>query len=243
MNEKRDIYLDNSATTRCFPEVAALMNELFLEDYGNPSAMHHRGVTAERRITDAKKTLAGILKVREKNLCFTSCGTESDNLAIIGAAMAMQRKGKHLITTKIEHPAVLEAMKFLESRGFEVTRLGVDRDGLISPEEAAAAVRPDTILVSVMHTNNIIGAVEPVDEIGRAVKAANPDVLFHVDAVQGFGKALIYPKKMNIDLLSVSGHKIHGPKGTGFLYIADGVRLVPLMHGCPRRSASPRPGR
>ena len=231
MNEKRDIYLDNSATTRCFPEVAALMNELFLEDYGNPSAMHHRGATAERRITDAKKTLAGILKVREKNLCFTSCGTESDNLAIIGAAMAMQRKGKHLITTKIEHPAVLEAMKFLESRGFEVTRLGVDRDGLISPEEAAAAVRPDTILVSVMHTNNIIGAVEPVEEIGRAVKAANPDVLFHVDAVQGFGKALIYPKKMNIDLLSVSGHKIHGPKGTGFLYIADGVRLVPLMHG------------
>ena len=231
MNEKRDIYLDNSATTRCFPEVAALMNELFLEDYGNPSAMHHRGVTAERRITDAKKTLAGILKVREKNLCFTSCGTESDNLAVIGAAMAMQRKGKHLITTKIEHPAVLEAMKFLESRGFEVTRLGVDRDGLISPEEAAAAVRPNTILVSVMHTNNIIGAVEPVDEIGRAVKAANPDVLFHVDAVQGFGKALIYPKKMNIDLLSVSGHKIHGPKGTGFLYIADGVRLVPLMHG------------
>ena len=231
MNEKRDIYLDNSATTRCFPEVAALMNELFLEDYGNPSAMHHRGVTAERQITDAKKTLAGILKVREKNLCFTSCGTESDNLAIIGAAMAMQRKGKHLITTKIEHPAVLEAMKFLESRGFEVTRLGVDRDSLISPEEAAAAVRPDTILVSVMHTNNIIGAVEPVDEIGRAVKAANPDVLFHVDAVQGFGKALIYPKKMNIDLLSVSGHKIHGPKGTGFLYIADGVRLVPLMHG------------
>ena len=231
MNEKRDIYLDNSATTRCFPEVAALMNELFLEDYGNPSAMHHRGVTAERRITDAKKTLAGILKVREKNLCFTSCGTESDNLAIIGAAMAMQRKGKHLITTKIEHPAVLEAMKFLESRGFEVTRLGVDRDGLISPEEAATAVRPNTILVSVMHTNNIIGAVEPVDEIGRAVKAANPDVLFHVDAVQGFGKALIYPKKMNIDLLSVSGHKIHGPKGTGFLYIADGVRLVPLMHG------------
>lgn len=231
MNEKRDIYLDNSATTRCFPEVAALMSELFLEDYGNPSAMHHRGVTAERRIADAKKTLAGILKVKEKNLCFTSCGTESDNLAIIGAAMAMQRKGKHLITTEIEHPAVLEAMKYLESQGFEVTRLGVDRDGLVSPVEAAAAVRPDTILVSVMHTNNIIGAVEPVEEIGRAVKAVNPDLLFHVDAVQGFGKAQIYPKRMNIDLLSVSGHKIHGPKGTGFLYIADGVRLVPLMYG------------
>jgi cysteine desulfurase len=145
--------------------------------------------------------------------------------------MAMQRKGKHLITTQIEHPAVLEAMKYLESQGFEITRLGVDRDGLVSPREAAAAVRPDTILVSVMHTNNIIGAVEPVEEIGRAVKAANPGLLFHVDAVQGFGKAQIYPRRMNIDLLSVSGHKIHGPKGTGFLYIADGVRLVPLMHG------------
>ena len=231
MVEKRDIYLDNSATTRCFPEAAALMNELFLEDYGNPSAMHHRGVTAERRISQARKTLAGILKVKEKNICFTSCGTESDNLAIIGAAMAMQRRGKHLITTQIEHPAVLEAMKYLESLGFEVTRLGVDRDGLVSPREAAAAVRPDTILVSVMYTNNIIGAVEPVEEIGRAVKAVNPGLLFHVDAVQGFGKAQIYPRRMNIDLLSVSGHKIHGPKGTGFLYIADGVRLVPLMHG------------
>ena len=231
MVEKRDIYLDNSATTRCFPEAAALMNELFLEDYGNPSAMHHRGVTAERRISRARKTLAGILKVKEKNICFTSCGTESDNLAIIGAAMAMQRKGKHLITTQIEHPAVLEAMKYLESLGFEVTRLGVDRDGLVSPREAAAAVRPDTILVSVMHTNNIIGAVEPVEEIGRAVKAVNPGLLFHVDAVQGFGKAQIYPRRMNIDLLSVSGHKIHGPKGTGFLYIADGVRLLPLMYG------------
>ena len=231
MNEKRDIYLDNSATTRCFPEVADLMNELFLEDYGNPSAMHHLGVTAERRIAEAKKILAGILKAKEKNLCFTSCGTESDNLAIIGAAMASQRKGKHLITSLIEHPAVLETMKYLETQGFEITRLGVDRDGLISPEEIAAAVRPDTILVSVMHTNNIIGAVEPVEEIGKAVKAANPNTLFHVDAVQGFGKAQIYPRRMNIDLLSVSGHKIHGPKGTGFLYFADGVRLVPQMHG------------
>ena len=231
MIEKRDIYLDNSATTRCFPEVAALMNEIFLEDYGNPSAMHHRGVTAEKRIAEAKKTLASILKVREKNLYFTSCGTESDNLAIIGAALAMQRRGKHLITTVIEHPAVLEAMKYLESQGFEITRLGVDRDGIVSPQAVAEAVRPDTILVSVMHTNNIIGAVEPVEEIGRAVKAANPDTLFHVDAVQGFGKMQIFPKRANIDLLAASGHKIHGPKGSGFLYVADGVRLVPLMFG------------
>lgn len=229
--QKRDIYLDNSATTRCFPEAAALMNEIFLEDYGNPSSMHHRGVTAERRVLEAKKTLAGLLKVKEKNLYFTSCGTESDNLAIIGGALAAQRRGKHLITTRIEHPAVLEAMKYLEAQGFEITYLGVDRDGLVSAEEAAAAVRPDTILVSVMHTNNEIGSVQPIEEIGRAVKAVNPRVLFHVDAVQGFGKSLILPKRMHIDLLAASGHKIHGPKGVGLLYVADGVRLEPLLHG------------
>lgn len=231
MSVKKDIYLDNSATTRCFPEVAALMSEIYLEDYGNPSSMHHRGVTAERRVAQARQTLASILKVKDKNLYFTSCGTESDNLAIIGCALAAQRRGKHLITTQIEHPAVLEAMKYLESRGFEITRLGVDRDGLVSPDQVAAAVRPDTILVSVMHTNNEIGAVEPVAEIGRAVKAANPQTLFHVDAVQGFGKAQILPKRMQIDLLAASGHKIHGPKGTGLLYVADGVRLEPLLHG------------
>lgn len=231
MKEKKDIYLDNSATTRVFPEVAALMSDIFLEDYGNPSSMHHRGVTAERRITQAKKTLAGILKVKEKSLYFTSCGTESDNLAIIGAALAAQRRGKHLITTSIEHPAVLESMKYLEGLGFTVTRLGVDRDGLVRAEDVAAAVRPDTILVSVMHTNNEIGSVQPVEEIGSAVKAANPQTLFHVDAVQGFGKAQILPKRMKIDLLAASGHKIHGPKGVGLLYVADGVRLEPLMHG------------
>lgn len=229
--QKRDIYLDNSATTRCFPEAAALMNEIFLEDYGNPSSMHHRGVTAERRVLEAKKTLAGLLKVKEKNLYFTSCGTESDNLAIIGGALAAQRRGRHLITTRIEHPAVLEAMKYLEAQGFEITYLGVDRDGLVSAEEAAAAVRPDTILVSVMHTNNEIGSVQPIEEIGRAVKAVNPRVLFHVDAVQGFGKSLILPKRMHIDFLAASGHKIHGPKGVGLLYVADGVRLEPILHG------------
>ena len=231
MNEKREIYLDNSATTRCFPQVAALMNEIYLEDYGNPSSMHHKGVTAERRVAEAKKILAGILKVREKNLYFTSGGTESDNLAIIGGALAAQRRGKHLITTVIEHPAVLEAMKHLESMGFEITRLGVDSDGIVSPEAVAAAVRPDTILVSVMHTNNEIGSVQPIAEIGAAVKAANPGTLFHVDAVQGFGKSLILPKRMHIDLLAASGHKIHGPKGMGFLYVADGVRLEPILFG------------
>ena len=184
----REIYLDNSATTRCFPETAELMNKLYLEEYGNPSSMHHKGVEAERRLTGASAILAGILKVRPANLIYTSCGTESDNLAIIGAAMAMRRSGRHLITTVIEHPAVLETMRFLEEQGFEVTYLPVDAEGQVSPQEVEAAVREDTILVSVMHTNNEIGTIQPIEEIGAAVKRRNPRTLFHVDAVQGFGK-------------------------------------------------------
>ena len=155
----REAYLDNSATTRCFPEVVELMNKIYLEEYGNPSSMHHKGVEAERHITEAKKTLAQILKVNEKNLLFTSCGTESDNIAIIGGAMANMRRGRHLITTNIEHPAVLESMKYLESLDFEVTYLPVDEFGIVSPDLVEQAVRDDTILVSVMHTNNEIGAV------------------------------------------------------------------------------------
>ncbi|HAS20691.1 MAG TPA: cysteine desulfurase NifS [Lachnospiraceae bacterium] len=227
----REIYLDNSATTRCFPETAELMNKLYLEEYGNPSSMHHKGVEAERRLTEASAILAGILKVRPANLIYTSCGTESDNLAIIGAAMAMRRSGRHLITTVIEHPAVLETMRFLEEQGFEVTYLPVDADGQVSPQAVEAAVREDTLLVSVMHTNNEIGTVQPIEEIGAAIKRRNPRTLFHVDAVQGFGKARILPKKARIDLLSVSGHKIHAAKGVGFLYIGDGCRIRPILFG------------
>ena len=227
----REAYLDNSATTRCFPEVVELMNKIYLEEYGNPSSMHHKGVEAEKQITEAKKSLAQILKVNEKNLLFTSCGTESDNIAIIGGALANARRGRHLITSTIEHPAVLESMRYLESQGFEVTYLPVDEYGIVSPDLVEEPVRDDTILVSIMHTNNEIGAVEPVREIAKRINAKNPSALFHVDAVQGFGKAQIYPKKWGIDMLSVSGHKIHAPKGTGFLYIADKIKVKNLIFG------------
>lgn len=226
-----EVYLDNSATTACFPEVAKLMTQILCEDYGNPSSMHRKGLEAEHYLKEAKDTFARILKVNTRELFFTSGGTEADNLALIGCAWANQRSGKHIITTKIEHPAVLEPLAYLEKQGFTITYLPVDEMGIIRLSDLEAAITKETIIVSIMHTNNEIGSLQPIMEIGKLIKKVNPKCLFHVDAVQGFGKARIYPKKMNIDLLSASSHKIHGPKGVGLLYVGDKVKILPINFG------------
>ena len=231
MNVTKEIYLDNSATTRCFPEVAQLMTKIMCEDYGNPSSMHLKGVEGEKYIRQAKEVIAKNLKVNEKEIFFTSGGTESDNLALIGCAMANRRRGNHLITTMIEHPAVLQTMQYLENIGFRITYLPVDEYGQIHLEDLERAITKETILVSIMHTNNEIGSLQPIFEAGAVIKRKNPNTLFHVDAVQGYGKFRILPKKMNIDLLSVSGHKIHGPKGIGFLYVNEKVKIQPIIFG------------
>lgn len=226
-----EVYLDNSATTRCLPSVAELMTKIMCEDYGNPSSMHTKGVESEQYIRYAKEVIAKTLKVQEKETLFTSGGTESDNIALIGTALANHRAGKHIITTRIEHPAVLQTCAYLEEQGFQITYLPVDHNGVIRLSDLEKAMTRQTILVSIMHTNNEIGALQPIAEAGELIKRMNPNTVFHVDAVQGFGKFRIYPKKMNIDLLSVSAHKIHGPKGVGFLYINDKVKIRPIIFG------------
>ncbi len=226
-----EVYLDNSATTRCFDDVAAFMTQVMCSDYGNPSSLHMKGVQAESYLRYAKETIAKTLKINEKEILFTSGGTEADNIALIGTAMANRRAGKHLITTRIEHPAVLQTMQYLEEQGFKVTYLPVDGNGRIHLEDLQKAMTKETILVSIMHTNNEIGSLQPIAEAGALIKKMNPHTVFHVDAVQGFGKFRIYPRKMNIDLLSVSGHKIHGPKGVGFLYVSEKVKIKPIIYG------------
>ncbi|MGN0251189.1 MAG: cysteine desulfurase family protein [Oliverpabstia sp.] len=226
-----EIYLDNSATTRCYQEVCDIMVKTMREDYGNPSSIHMKGVESEKYIKEASSSIAKTLKVNEKEIYFTSGGTESDNWALIGTALANQRKGKHIITTAIEHPAVSAPCEFLEKQGFTVTKLGVDSQGRISLEELEQAITPETILVSVMYVNNEIGTVQPIAEIGNLIKRKNPGTYFHVDAIQAYGKYRILPKKLKVDMLSVSGHKIHGPKGIGFLYIDEKVRIFPYIYG------------
>lgn len=224
-------YLDNSATTRCSERAKDLMVQILMQDFGNPSSLHGMGVTAEEYIKEAKSNIAKTLKAEEKEILFTSGGTESNNMALIGTALANRRAGNHIITTEIEHASIAAPLEFLKKQGFRITKLSVDKNGHISLEELRDAVGEDTILVSIMMVNNEIGAVEPVAEAAKIIKEKNPNTIFHVDAIQAYGKYRIYPKKLGIDLLSVSGHKIHAPKGTGFLYIRDKVKIKPIIYG------------
>lgn len=225
------VYFDNSASTKVADSVIEVMIKTMREDYGNPSAKHMMGVAAEKYVKEATRMIAKTLKVEEKEILFTSGGTESNNIALIGGALANQRRGKHIISTAIEHPAVYEPLGKLVELGFEVTILPVDRAGHICLEELKNAIREDTIIVSTMYVNNEVGAVEPVEEIAKIVHKKNPDCLYHVDAIQGYGKYKIQPKKQGIDLMSVSGHKLHGPKGVGFLYIQKDAKVNPILFG------------
>ena len=226
-----DVYFDNSATTKVLAPVADLVMKVMTEDYGNPSAKHGKGMRAEQYIKEAAEIIAGTLKVSPKEIVFTSGGSESNNMALIETAMANRRAGNHIISTAIEHASVYNPLAYLEEQGFEVTYLPVDHNGHISLEDLERAVRRETILVSVMYVNNEIGAVEPVEEIAKLIHKINPAILFHVDAIQAYGKFVIRPKRQGIDLLSVSGHKIHAPKGIGFLYVDSRVKIKPLIYG------------
>lgn len=226
-----EAYLDNAATTQAYTEVCDVVKMVMREDFGNPSSKHTKGMEAEDHVKKSAEIIAGQLKCKPKEIIFTSGGTEANNLALIGSAYAGKRAGKHLITTAVEHASVLEPLAFLENMGYEVTYLPVDQGGRVSISDLAKAVREDTFLVSVMYVNNEVGSVQPVEEIGHYLKENAPDVLFHVDAIQAFGKYRIRPKNLGIDLMSVSGHKLHGPKGTGFLYAREGVKLSPILFG------------
>lgn len=226
-----EAYLDNAATTRVSGAVMEKMNQVFLTDFGNPSSMHQKGMDAEQYIKEAKRQIADTLKCEPSELVFTSGGTESNNMALIGTALANKRAGNHIITTRIEHASVYQPLLFLEELGFKVTFAPVDKDGRVKIDELAESVTDETILVSVMYVNNEIGCVEPIAEIAKKIKEKNPKVLFHVDAIQAYGKMKIQPAKEGIDLLSVSGHKIHGPKGSGFLYIKNKTKIKPILHG------------
>lgn len=224
------IYLDNSATTVQRREVTEAMISAAENTYGNPSSLHRMGIDAEKLVKSSRRTIAASLGVSEDEIYFTSGGTESDNTAIIGGCEALKRSGKHIITTSIEHPAVLESCRELENRGFRVTYLQPDGEGIVRAEKVKEALQEDTILVAVMHVNNETGAVQPVEEIG-ALLAGRENVMFHCDTVQSFGKMPIPAKSAGISSLAVSGHKFHGPKGMGILYVDHNKRIVPLLKG------------
>ncbi|MCR5452047.1 MAG: cysteine desulfurase [Lachnospiraceae bacterium] len=226
-----ECYLDNSATTRCSERAAETVNKVLLSDYGNPSSLHNKGMEAENYIKEARSAVAKSLKCKENCICFTSGGSESNNLAIFGSLFANKRLGKHIITTEVEHAAVYSPMKKLQEMGYEVSFLKVDPWGKIDLVELESLIREDTALVSIMHVNNEIGTIEPIEEAAKLVHKLNPNTIFHCDAIQSYGKLPLYPGRIGVDLMSVSGHKIHAPKGSGFLYIKEGLKMEPLIYG------------
>ena len=230
-SSRKEIYFDNSATTRVFDSVRDIMTETMTADYGNTSSLHTKGMEAEQYVREARAEIAKSLRVKDKEIIFTSGGTESNNLAILGTALANRRSGNHIITSCIEHASVYNTTAFLEEQGFRVTYLPVDHNGHVSPEDLRAAICDDTILVSIMYVNNEMGAVEPIAKLAQVLRETKPQAYFHADAIQAYGKYVIRPKKEGIDLLSVSGHKIHGPKGVGFLYVDERVKIRPILFG------------
>lgn len=234
-----EVYLDNSSTTRAYRKCAEAVASVMYNSYGNPSSLHRKGIEAEKLIKQAKEQVADTLKASPGEIYFTSGGTESDNLAIMGACAA--NRGKHILSSSIEHPAVLNTLKHMESKGYTVELIPVNRDGAVDPEKLAKMMRKDTVLVTVMHVNNEIGTVEPVEKIGRLVKAKNPYTAFHIDAVQSYGKIPFTAASAGADFISLSGHKIHGPKGTGVLYVRNGAKLAPVLYGGGQQN-NMRPG-
>lgn len=226
-----EIYLDNSATTRISEEVRDKMIQALYDDYGNPSSMHRMGVKAEQYMKEAAAIIASALKVEPKEIIFTSGGTEANNLALIGTAYANKRRGNHIITTRIEHPSVHQPLVYLAENGFEIDFAPVDQSGRLIKEQLYSLIKENTLMVSIMYVNNEIGSVQEIAELAAEIKKRKKDIIIHVDAVQAFGKYRIYPKREGIDLLSFSGHKIHGPKGIGVLYVSDKVRILPIIHG------------
>lgn len=226
-----EAYLDNAATTMVAEPARKKVLEMMELCYGNPSSRHSKGFEAEKTITAAKKIIADTLKCDPREILFTSGGTESNNMALIGTAYANQRSGKHIITTRIEHASVHEPLAFLEEQGFTVTYLPVNENGIVSKEELLQAIDDETILISLMHVNNEVGSIQPLEMLVQAARKKKPDVIIHVDGIQAYGKVKINPGKADIDLYSVSGHKIHGPKGVGFLYIRDKTKIKPLIYG------------
>ncbi len=227
----KEIYIDNSATTKPHKEVIDIMATISLKDYANPSSLHIMGIEAEKHIKMTREIIAESLKVKPKEILFTSTGTESNNIAIIGAALANKRRGNHLITSVIEHPSVLNTFKFLEDSGFDVSYIPVNKEGIVNIEELKSAIKDETILISLMHVNNEIGSIQPIEKVRDILNEKKSKALYHVDAVQSYGKLIFNIRNLSIDLLSISSHKIHGPKGIGALYVKEGTLINPIIFG------------